>query len=189
MFSFKRVTLSCWVYMYIVIELLILSLLVMVFGLGLYFQPIIYFLTVVILTGLVLPSYGMSSFVSSYAELGLLADEMFFWLGLVTLVVSLLSGFVYKFGPASKPTPILSMFILLIICCIGVFGAFRVFHLYLFYELSLVPIIYIILRGGHYPDRGSRGVAMLAYTAVFSFPFMVFLSLSLLSSGVTSFLP
>lgn len=161
----------------------------MVFGLGSYFHPIIYFLITVILVGLVLPSYGLSSFVPSSVELGLLTDELFFWLGLVTLVVSLLRGFVYTCRSSSSSTTILSMFVLLIACCIGVFGAFSVFHLYLFYELSLVPIIYMILKGGHYPDRGSRGVAMLAYTAVFSFPFIVFLSLSLLSSGITSFCP
>lgn len=101
----------------------------------------------------------------------------------------MLRGFVYTCRSSSSSTTILSMFVLLIACCIGVFGAFSVFHLYLFYELSLVPIIYMILKGGHYPDRGSRGVAMLAYTAVFSFPFIVFLSLSLLSSGITSFCP
>lgn len=64
--------------MSIVIELLIISLLVMVFGLGSYFQPIIYFLITVILVGLVLPSYGLSSFVPSSVELGLLTDELFF---------------------------------------------------------------------------------------------------------------
>ncbi len=181
-----------WVFMSIIIELLVYSILVAVFRLGFRFQPIIYFVVVILLLGVVLPSYNIPSFSLSQVNIGFLNDEIFFWLGLVTLVVILLSGYVYSssigfIGVSSGSTIILSIFILLTLCCIGVFGSFRVFHLYLFYELSLVPIIYIILIGGHYPDRGSRGIAMLAYTAVFSFPFMAFLSLNLLSTGFSSF--
>lgn len=186
--------LNCWAYilmwviMSIVIELLVYSIFVIVFSLGIQFQSIIYFLVIVLLLGIVLPSYSIPSFSLSQVNIGVITDEMFFWLGLVTLVVILLRGYVYaSTSTASTSTTMLAMFILLTLCCVGVFGSFSVFHLYLFYELSLVPIIYMILMGGHYPDRGSSGIAMLAYTAVFSFPFMAFLSLNLLNTGFSSF--
>ena len=67
-----------WVIMSIVIELLVYSIFVIVFSLGIQFQPIIYFLVIVLLLGIVLPSYSIPSFSLSQVNIGVITDEMFF---------------------------------------------------------------------------------------------------------------
>ena len=62
--------------------------------------------------------------------------------------------------------------ILMLIPCILVFSSRRFFILYLFYELSLVPILYIILKWGSYPERSISAVILLIYTAIFTLPFL-----------------
>jgi len=46
------------------------------------------------------------------------------------------------------------------------------FFLYLFYEASLVPILYIIIKWGSYPERSLSSIMLLVYTSVFTFPFL-----------------
>ena len=48
--------------------------------------------------------------------------------------------------------------------CFQVFSTSHLFVLYFFYEASLVPILYIIVKWGSYPERSLRAVMMLAYT-------------------------
>ncbi len=64
----------------------------------------------------------------------------------------------------------------------------------MFYESSLLPIIYIIIKWGSYPERSLRALILLIYTAFFSFPFIIFIffyfsniiSLSLLCLSFTT---
>ena len=71
-------------------------------------------------------------------------------------------------------SPRLVQFVLffMFIFCFYVFTVDRVFYLYLFYEASLLPILYIIVKWGSYPERSLRGLILLLYTSVFTFPFL-----------------
>lgn len=51
----------------------------------------------------------------------------------------------------------------------------NIFVVYFFYECSLLPILYIIIKWGSYPERSLSSLMLLAYTAVCSFPFLVFI--------------
>jgi len=46
------------------------------------------------------------------------------------------------------------------------------FLLYFFYECSLLPILYIIIKWGSYPERSLRAIILLIYTSIFTFPFI-----------------
>ena len=64
------------------------------------------------------------------------------------------------------------VFLGMIIFCYGVFTTRSLFILYLFYESSLIPILYVILKWGSYPERSVSSVMLLIYTSIFTFPFI-----------------
>lgn len=65
------------------------------------------------------------------------------------------------------------VFISMLIFCFGVFTTNRLFLLYFFYECSLLPILYIIIKWGSYPERSLRAIMLLIYTSIFTFPFII----------------
>lgn len=60
---------------------------------------------------------------------------------------------------------------MLFISCFLVFSSYNSFVIYVSYELSLLPIIYVILKAGVYPDRSSASLYLLAFTSLFALPF------------------
>lgn len=56
--------------------------------------------------------------------------------------------------------------------CLFMFITDNIFYIYLFYEASLVPILYIIMKWGSYPERSIRSIMLLVYTSFFTFPFL-----------------
>lgn len=66
------------------------------------------------------------------------------------------------------------LFVMLFICCL-VFTTNNMFFFYLFYEASLIPILYIIMKWGSYPERSVRSIILLLYTSIFTFPFVYIL--------------
>lgn len=66
------------------------------------------------------------------------------------------------------------MFFFLLLSCYLVFRSSDILTLYLAYEFSLVPILFVIVKGGNYPDRSLSAIYIFVYTAFFSFPFMVY---------------
>lgn len=65
------------------------------------------------------------------------------------------------------------VFIGLSFFCYQVFSTSHLFTLYFFYEASLVPILYIIIKWGSYPERSLRAIMMLAYTLLFGAPVLM----------------
>jgi NADH:ubiquinone oxidoreductase subunit 4 (subunit M) len=55
--------------------------------------------------------------------------------------------------------------------------------MYLSYEGSLLPILYIIVKWGSYPERSLRALILLVYTSLFTFPFMYILFYYFYTSG------
>ena len=87
-----------------------------------------------------------------------------------------------------KPSLTLSFIVLtLMFACLVVFGSSDLFSLYVSYELSLIPILYIVVYNGTYPDRAVRASIIFIYTAIFSFPFMLYVIYSIVSLGTASF--
>lgn len=109
-------------------------------------------------------AYCASYFVS------FVADELSFYACLISLVVFLLITLSF---PSSKH---LNLFIFLcmsmLFLCLVVFFTTNLLVLYSAYELSLLPIILIILFWGHYPERSTSAILLFGYTSVFSVPFI-----------------
>jgi len=81
----------------------------------------------------------------------------------------------YLIRPVSGSYTLFFSYYLLFLCSFIVFCTRNLFNLYLFYEASLIPITYIIIKWGPYPDRAFRGLIMLIFTRVFTFPFSVYI--------------
>lgn len=61
----------------------------------------------------------------------------------------------------------------MLLFCFGVFSTNNLFYLYFFYECSLLPILYIIIKWGSYPERSLSAIMLLVYTSIFTFPFII----------------
>ena len=115
----------------------------------------------------------------------LFSDVFSFWLRLLVILV-IFSRFLVLFSLSSQIIGF--MFIILFLACYGVFSSSDILSLYFCYELSLIPILYIIVCGGVYPDRSLRASYIFIYTSIFSFPFIVYVLYSLSELGTVSFL-
>lgn len=86
------------------------------------------------------------------------------------MVFVLIISYIYSFYLSSIILDVVFIFILLF--CVIVFSSNNLFILYLSYESSLLPILFIIVKWGSYPERSLRAIMLLVYTAVFTFPFI-----------------
>nr|AGI78548.1 NADH dehydrogenase subunit 4 [Brachionus koreanus] len=109
-------------------------------------------------------------------------DELSFFMVYMTVFV-LFTSFMYSLylQPGLK---INMVYILMLVFCVGVFTTSNLFSFIFIYECSLLPILYIIIKWGSYPERSMSAVMLLVYTSVFTFPFIavMFTIYSLLGS-------
>nr|AML25984.1 NADH dehydrogenase subunit 4 [Staphylinidae sp. BMNH 1274232] len=92
----------------------------------------------------------------------------------------------------------MTMILLLLLSLIGTFSALNLFIFYLFFEMSLIPTLILIIGWGYQPERIQAGTYLLFYTLFGSFPMMLFmfyydsinysLNLFLLTENLTSLL-
>lgn len=75
------------------------------------------------------------------------------------------------------------IFLSLTIFCYQVFTTSHLFYLYFFYEASLIPIMYIIIKWGSYPERSLSAIIMLVYTLLFGSPVLILIMYLYSSSG------
>lgn len=74
----------------------------------------------------------------------------------------------------SKSYKIISVVLLtLFFFCFEVFNTTHLFSLYFFYEASLVPILYIIIKWGSYPERSVSAMIIISYTLLFGVPMFI----------------
>ena len=128
---------------------------------------------------------SISSFFVSNLILGFFTDEYSLFLIVITIFLLYISYLFTLYLGVDSSVNLTFSFILL--CCFYVFCTDNMFYLYLFYEASLVPILYIIIKWGSYADRALRSLILLLYTAVFTFPFLYFLFTAISSSGTSLF--
>ena len=112
---------------------------------------------------------------------GLLSDEISLFLVFMSLYVIAIS-FVYSSKESNHSGLSLVLFVIFL-PCFFVFTVDNSFFLYLFYEISLLPILYIILKWGSYPDRSLRAVMLLLYTSILAFPLLGVIFYSGVSEG------
>jgi len=110
------------------------------------------------------------NFSSSFSLYCLIIDPYSLFL-LFILVLVIFTSFI---ASPSSDHLIIVLFSLFVPCFI-VFCVDRYLLLYLSYEASIIPIFYIIVKWGSYPDRSLRAIMLLIYTSVFSLPFLYLL--------------
>lgn len=105
---------------------------------------------------------------SVYLDSFLVFDELSFFITYITLFVIFIS---FLFIPSfSRLINVTLIFIFLF--CFIVFCTNNLFILYFSYESSLLPILFIIIKWGSYPERSLRALILLIYTSIFTFPFI-----------------
>lgn len=72
--------------------------------------------------------------------------------------------------------------------CYAVFCCSRLFIVYLSYEVSLLPIILIIIIWGSYSERSLRSIMLLLYTSIFTLPFILVLFYVFFHFGTFNFI-
>lgn len=87
------------------------------------------------------------------------------------IVFVLFISYIYS-TPLKSYFKINLVFLFILLFCFGVFTTSNLFTLYFFYECSLLPILYIIIKWGSYPERSLRAMILLIYTSIFTFPFI-----------------
>lgn len=136
---------------------------------------------VLLISYLSISSFNLNS---SYCFIGFIFDEVSLFLVYITCFVIFIS-FMFTISFLSAKVSLVLFFILLV-CCL-VFITDNIFLLYFFYECSLIPILYIIIKWGSYPERSMSSIILLLYTAVFTFPFLFFIFYFYLSHGSFTF--
>ena len=67
----------------------------------------------------------------------------------------------------------ISIFVSLLMCLYLCFSSENLIFFYFFFELSLIPILALILGWGYQPERLFSGISMLFYTLVASLPLLI----------------
>lgn len=98
-------------------------------------------------------------------------DEIGLFMVILTLFI-LVMAYIYSL-PFGENKTITIVFFSLLVFCFQVFTTNNLFVLYFFYEASLIPILYIIVKWGSYPERSIRAIIILSYTLLFRAPFLV----------------
>lgn len=115
----------------------------------------------------------------------MLHDEIGLFISLLTFFIIVMS-FVYALSFSNYKLITVTLLSLLFFC-LQVFTTDSMFLLYFFYESSLVPILFIIVKWGSYPERSIRAIVILFYTLFFSAPFILILVTIYLSLMTFSF--
>lgn len=108
---------------------------------------------------------------NSPIEFSVMRDELCLFIVYIIVFVLFIS-FIYRFY-LKVGFKLTIVFIIILLFCFGVFTTNNLFILYFYYERSLLPILYIIIKWGSYPERSLRAVILLIYTSIFTFPFIL----------------
>nr|UFZ12886.1 NADH dehydrogenase subunit 4 [Corydalus sp. 2 YLJ-2021a] len=87
----------------------------------------------------------------------------------------------------SKVLYMLNMIILMIMLLCS-FSATNLFMFYLFFESSLIPVLFLVLGWGYQPERLQAGMYLLFYTLFASLPMLISIFYIYMNNGSLSFL-
>jgi len=115
---------------------------------------------------------------SSFFNSVLSVNQSFYTIDSLSLFIVLLLfliifvSYILSFS-SSSPSVMFILFVSLFFFCFQVFTTSHLFCLYFYYEASLIPILYIIIKWGSYPERSLRAIIMLTYTLFFGAPVII----------------
>lgn len=100
-----------------------------------------------------------------------ISDETSTLLVYITLFVIITS--LLAFFPSGLSTRAFLSFFSLLVFCVIVFCSSNLVLLYFFFECSIFPIVYIIIKWGVYPDRAFSSAIILIFTRFFTVPLII----------------
>nr|QUB07028.1 NADH dehydrogenase subunit 4 [Glyphocassis sp. N62] len=111
----------------------------------------------------------------SYVSLYYGIDGLSYYMILLSLWISSLMFLAsYKIYFSNNYYVMFSLMILLLLfCLIFTFSSLNLFFFYIFFEISLIPLMLLIIGWGYQPERLMAGLYMIFYTLLFSFPMML----------------
>jgi len=115
-----------------------------------------------------------------------ISDETSVLLIYITFFVIITS--LLAFFPSVLTVRVFISFFSLLVFCVIVFCSPNLVLLYLFFECSIFPIVYIIIKWGVYPDRGFSSAIILIFTRFFTVPLIVLIFYYFESYFSTNFL-
>nr|AYR05293.1 NADH dehydrogenase subunit 4 [Coleoptera sp. ACP-2013] len=115
--------------------------------------------------------FGFWSMISFIFGLDLLSYAMVFLSLWICSLMIMASEKIYKEKNYNK----MFMFVLniLLLSLVLTFISMNFFFFYLFFEVSLIPVLIMIIGWGYQPDRIEAGIYLLFYTLLFSLPMMI----------------
>lgn len=131
----------------------------------------LYFIFTVLVVVFLFSSLPIFSYRVHYESGYFIGDSVGFLLSYITVIVMVTSLYSYNFK--FDPMLVYRVFTFLFVCSIMVFTTNNMFILYFFYESSLIPISYAIVKWGAYPERGYRALLIVLFTRVLTFPFIL----------------
>nr|AYW52370.1 NADH dehydrogenase subunit 4 [Nitidulidae sp. 1 ACP-2013] len=115
------------------------------------------------------------SFFFNYLSMFMGLDMLSFFLVLLSLwicsLMILASEKIFKYNNYSNL--FLAVMLLLLISLYITFSSTNLFVFYLFFEISLIPTLILIIGWGYQPERIEAGMYLLFYTLLFSLPMMI----------------
>nr|AYW52254.1 NADH dehydrogenase subunit 4 [Cleridae sp. 1 ACP-2013] len=100
--------------------------------------------------------------------LGFLMILLSFW---ICMLMILASKKMYEYNYNKSYFLLVNLFMM--ICFFLVFSSMNLFIFYLFFEVSLIPILLMIMGWGYQPERIQAGVYLMFYTLFASLPMMI----------------
>nr|WNS59327.1 NADH dehydrogenase subunit 4 [Cetema sp.] len=103
----------------------------------------------------------------------------------ISVLMLMASEMIYKINNYYKLFILNILFLLLFL--ILAFGSTNLFMFYLFFEMSLVPTLFLILGWGYQPERLQAGLYLLFYTLLVSLPMLIGLFFLYIEIGSMNF--
>ena len=104
---------------------------------------------------------------------GIQLDTLSISILFITIIIILIS--MIRYNKIEYNPVFYSMICILFISASIVFCRNNILYIYIGYESALIPIIYIIITYGIYPDRRISAIAMLLFTSLFTFPLVIYI--------------
>nr|YP_010743381.1 NADH dehydrogenase subunit 4 [Arion flagellus]WES82241.1 NADH dehydrogenase subunit 4 [Arion flagellus] len=102
---------------------------------------------------------------SSFTDLSLLLIVLAIFISLLSLLLSV------NYKMYSYRNTIITLTLIMLLC----FSTNNLFYFYIFFEVSLIPILYMIISWGYQPERLQAGTYLLLYTVCASLPLLLFI--------------
>ena len=135
------------------------------------FLTYIVFLLFLLFTYLLSFNFYFNSTIRVRRDSFIVNDELSLFIVILLFFIIFIS---YLSGNQFKSNKLLGITLLLLFYfCFQVFRTTHLFSLYFFYEASLIPILFIIIKWGSYPERSIRALMIISYTLLFGVPIFI----------------